>query len=632
MKYVIIDENKIPQHSLDKCYSLEEVKDYPNLAILVEEPFVVVDLDDNDEALALYDILKEFNIKCNIMKTDRGCHFWFKIREPLMNNTHINTPITVKIDIKSWGYNTDGMVKKSLVTIKRKNKWREWLVQEDDIAELPFWLTPMKLRKDLFGLGDGDGRDDGLFTYIIPLLKLKFTKPQIEVIFNIINKFIFKTPLLQREIDKMFKDNDIFDETLCFFDKKEFLHHEFAFWMKQSHPIEFFNGQLYLYSRGLYVPNSRAIEEIMIRKIPKLKTNHRNEVSKYLELICTNLTNPIQPLWINTLSGIYDIENKKLIPHSDKIFSINQIKAYCNIGFIDSNTDTFLNSISSNNKEIRLLLEEIIGYCLINDCRFQKAFILLGAGANGKSVFLKMLTEFLGEENVSSIPLEELNGKFESAELVGKLANIADDISSEFLQDSSTFKKLVTGDNITAQRKFGHPFQFNNVSKLLFSANTLPPVSDKSFGLHRRLVIVPFLRTYTIGDKDYDPNILTKLRTEYAKTYLLNLGIQGIERLIQNNGFTIPNVVEEMLDDYIKDNNNCVQWLEDKPELDEREIKEVYREYCMFCLSNGTKPYKKARFTTEILNKLPYIKVKNTTKNGQFIQVFSEYKKRTSLF
>lgn len=631
MKYVIIDENKIPQHSLDQCYSLEEVKDYPNLAILIEEPFVVIDLDNSDEAVALYDILKEFNIKTNVMKTDRGCHFWFKTREPLMNNNHINTPITLKIDVKSWGYNTEGVIKKSLVTIKKNNKWREWLVQEDDISELPFWLTPMKLKKDLFGLDEGDGRDDGLFTYIIPLLKRKFTKTQIEVIFNIINKFIFKKPLLQREIDKMFKDNEIFDETLCFFDKKEFLHHEFAFWMKQNYPIEFFNGQLYLYTRGLYVPNPRAIEEIMIRKIPKLKTAQRNEVSNYLQLICTNLTNPIQPLWINTLSGLYDIENKKIIPHSDKIFSINQIKAYCNIGYVDNDVDNFLNSISSNNKEIRLLLEEIIGYCLINDCRFQKAFILIGAGANGKSVFLKMLTDFLGPENVSSIPLEELNGKFESAELVGKLANIADDISSEFLQDSSTFKKLVTGDNITAQRKFGQPFQFNNISKLLFSANTLPPVSDKSYGLHRRLVIVPFLRTYTIEDKDYDPNILTKLKTEFARTYLLNLGIQGVERLIQNNGFTIPKVVDEMLEEYVKDNNNCIQWLEDNPELDEREIKDVYREYCMYCLSNGTKPYKKSRFTTEILTKLPYIKIKNTTKNGQFMQVFSEYKKRTSL-
>jgi putative DNA primase/helicase len=621
MKYIIINEDKVPQHPLDQFYSLEEVKDYPNLAILIDEPYVVLDVDDSNQALKLYDILTAYNVKCNIMKTDRGCHFWFKTREPMTNNTHINTPITVKVDVKSWG-------KKSLVTVKKKDIWREWLVKNNDVDEIPFWLTPIKVKKDLIDLDEGDGRDDGLYTYIIPLLKNKFSKHEIEVIFDIINKFIFKKPLLQREIDKMFKDNEIFDETMCFFDKGQFLHHEFAFWLKKNYPIEYFNGQLYLYDNGLYKPNQMGIEELMISKIPKLKNNQRMEVIKYLELISNGKTRPPQNTLVNTLSGMVDIETKKLLPHSDKIFSINQIEAYYNPGTFDEHVDKFLNTITDNDPQIRALLEEMMGYCLLNDCRFQSAFILVGAGANGKSAFLKMLTEFLGIDNVSSIPLEELNGKFETAELVGKLANIGDDISSDFLSDSSVFKKLVTGDKITVQRKFQHPFQFNNIAKLIFSANNLPPVSDKSYGLHRRLVIIPFIRTFKKTDPDYDPNILRKLTTESAKMYLLDIAINGIRRVIENNSFTLCDKVNELLDNYIKENNNCIQWLETTPEIVEIDINTIYRNYCMYCVTYNTKPYKKSRFITEIITKLPYLRVKNTTRNGIFMQVFSEEKKR----
>ena len=80
----------------------------------------------------------------------------------------------------------------------------------------------MKINKELFEYGEGDGRDDGLFTYIIPLIKCKYSKNQIRVIFELINKYIFRTPLLQRELDKMFDNNELFDETINFYEKGQF--------------------------------------------------------------------------------------------------------------------------------------------------------------------------------------------------------------------------------------------------------------------------------------------------------------------------------------------------------------------------------------------------------------------------
>lgn len=622
MKYVIINEDKVPQHSLDNSYELSEVKDYPNLAVLIEEPYVVLDVDDGDQALKLYDIITALNIKCKIMKTDRGCHFWFKSKEPLTNGININTPITIKVDVKSWG-------KKSLATVKKKGNFRPWLLDSPEVDEIPFWLKPIKVKKDLFNLGDGDGRDDGLYTFIIPLLKFKYSKNEIYSIFNIINKFIFKKPLLQREIDKMFDNNEIFDESISFFDKSNFLHHEFAFWLRDTFPIQYYSGQLYLYDNGLYKPNQMKIEELMIKKIPQLKQNQRSEVLSYLKLIGNEKPTFLQPGIINTLSGLVDIETNKVINHTEKIFTINQIPTYYNPGTYDKNVDTFLDTIANHDKQIRLLLEELIGYTLLNDCRFQSAFILVGQGANGKSVFLKMLTEFLGDDNVSSIPLEELNSRFKTVELVGKLANIGDDISSELLGDSSVFKKLVSGERMTVEQKYQSAFQFNNVAKLIFSANNLPPASDKSYGLQRRLVIIPFLNTFKKDSPGYDPNIIRKLVTDSAKMYLLDLGINAIKRVIDNNSFTQSEKVNELVTNYERDNNNTIQWIESEAEIFDVDITHIYRNYCLFCATNNTQPYRKQKFISELLNKLPNARLKNTTKNGKFVQMFTDEKKRS---
>ena len=142
-KYIIIDENKTPKHSLDEAYTYDEIKNEPNVAMLVEEPYVVLDIDNKEHFDVLTEIVSDYGLKTRIMKTTRGGHFWFKSVLPLTNNVDINTPITLRTDIRSWG-------KKSLVTIKLNGVWRKWLKDDDTIDELPYWLRPMKWNKDFY--------------------------------------------------------------------------------------------------------------------------------------------------------------------------------------------------------------------------------------------------------------------------------------------------------------------------------------------------------------------------------------------------------------------------------------------------------------------------------------------------
>ena len=599
-EYVKLNHEKIPTHSLNLYYKYEDVVDVDNVAVLVKEPYVVFDIDNEDHFNVLYEIIKDKKIKTRILKTDRGGHFWFKSSTSLQNNVNINTPITIRTDVKSWG-------KKSLVTLKKNGVWRQWLQEDENVDEIPFWLKPIKSTKDLYNMKDGDGRDPALFSYIIPLLNLGFEKEQIMDIFDIINNYVFADPLKQSEINKMFEGNEIFDrKSICFFNGKSFLHNVFVDWLMDNYFFKSYGRQVYVYSNGLYRQNDDEIYRKMIEQLPQLKKSHISEAYENLRLKVTMEDDVIDPLVINVKNGIYDLNEDRFKEHSPYVFTINQLNCVYNPDATCEAVDVMLDNICEHKKPLRQLLEDMLGYLLIGDCRFQQAFLLLGNGANGKSKFLEMIMNWIGTDNCSSLALEDLSERFRTAQLVGKIANIGDDSGADLLKNTAIFKKIVTGDSITVEFKHSQPFSFNNKSKMLFSANNLPPSSDKSDGFFRRMIIIPFNAKFKPGMKGYDPNIGSKLSTEEARSYLLNLALRSARKLLKENKIEIPEEVKKITRTYEMDNNNVLQWLYmgDK-DINDKSIQEIYADYCLYCSQTNSIPVKMPRFNQELIRKNP---------------------------
>ena len=597
-QYIIIDENKTPKHSLDSPKTYNEVKDEDNVALLVDEPYVVFDIDSEDHFNCLYEIVKDYGIRTRIMKTSRGGHFWFKSITPLTNNIDINTPITLRTDVKSWG-------KKSMITIKLHGVWREWLQSDDIVDELPYWLKPIKWKKDLYGLKNGDGRDAGLFSCIIPLLQQGYNKQQIQYIFNIINSYVFAEPLKSREIAKMFDNNKIFEQKeVGFYNGKQFQHNIFADWLMENNDYRRYGGMLYTYSGGKYweddEKNSR-IKLTMITKLPGLKDKDQRETYQNLRLRVPDGSPNEHPLMVNVKNGLYDLEKEEFKEHSPSIFSLNQMNCVYNPDAKCVYVDRLLDNVSCKNAAIRTLLEELLGYILIGDCRYQKSFILLGEGANGKSVFLDMIINWLGTENCSSLALEDLSDRFRPSQLVGKMVNIGDDSGADLLKNTAIFKKLVTGDPITLEFKHAQPFSYANRAKMVFSANNLPPSSDKSNGFMRRMVIIPFNAKFLPTDADYDPLINKKVCTDEAKSYILNLALKSAKRLLRNQKFTIPDIVLEEINKYEIANNNVLSYINEVPPIVGKDVTKTYANYCLYCVRNNTQPYKVNKYVEEIL-------------------------------
>ena len=195
----------------------------------------------------------------------------------------------------------------------------------------------------------------------------------------------------------------------------------------------------------------------------------------------------------------------------------------------------FLKEVVPSDTE-RLKLQEYAGYTLMHwALPYHKALFLVGPTASGKSTFLDTINAMLGEGTVSSLTPQQLTGeRFAGAELYGKWANIRNDIPAATVKNTGAFKEIVGGDAIKAERKRKDPFMFEPTAKQLFAANELPATETDDEAFYRRILLCPFPETIPAAERD--KHLDQKLQAELPG--VLNWAIEGLQRLMNNGGFT----------------------------------------------------------------------------------------------
>lgn len=602
--------------------TLDEVKNEPEYAGIIGNDTILVDIDEKYQSEILMNIVEDMQLDCKVIQTTRGRHFLFKNSDVNKNGTHLKLACGLEADIKI-GNNQYEVLKYNGV-----ERFVEWDVEEGvDYQELPKFLIPIKSNVDFLNMSEGEGRNNELFKYILALNKAGFTKTETRDCINIINKYVLKEPLTEEEIETITRD-DAFPAT-TFFDGSKFLHNNFATFIKNNNHIKRINGQLHVYDNGIYIEGSRQIEAAMIKHLPILTAKQRTEVIKYLDIICPVSENIAPANYIAFNNGIYDMASDKLIPFSPDFIITNKIPHNYNSSAYSELLDKTLNKIACNDNQIRLLLEECIGYLFYRRNELSKSFILTGKGANGKSTFLDLIKDILGNKNYSALDLNQLDERFSVATMGGMLANIGDDISDDFLQGSAVanFKKVVSGNQVKAEIKGDPNILFLKLFvKLIFSANDIPKMKDKTGAVLRRLVIIPFNATFNVDDPDFDPFITYKLKSEDVMEYAINLGIEGLKRVLKNNDFTKSDKVQKELSDYEVSNNPIILFLQDKElcEIENQPTKEVYRAYRMFCVENGFNEMTLANFSKEINKRLNLTTIRKRI-NGKLMYVFTNF-------
>lgn len=268
---------------------------------------------------------------------------------------------------------------------------------------------------------------------------------------------------------------------------------------------------------------------------------------------------PIYENYIFFENGIYSLKTKKLESYTPNILATYKINNKYIVGSRCDRFISFINTITNNDNELAMLIQEIMGYALVNNTKAQKFFLFYGEGSNGKSVLEALIRAMVGKDNTSSVSLEQLRSNFVIGNIVGKLVNIASENESDF--EVEKLKAITSGDSITIDQKYKEPYQYTPTCKMIFISNSLPNTSDNSYGFYRRLVIVPFNKT--IKSDERDVNLTYKLLNEIEG--IVQWAIAGLERLEKNNyQFTNPKEVSRVMDKYKEEQDPVYLFYKDK--------------------------------------------------------------------
>ena len=366
----------------------------------------------------------------------------------------------------------------------------------------------------------------------------------------------------------------------------------------------FVDGAPAIWDGQRYATGWDAIDRAIVRHDDATKRNDQKEIRHYIHLKAPRV-DATDASMIAFKNGVLDMVSG-LMPYSTDMVITNIIPHNYNADAYDEATDRFLDRISNGDRIVRANLEEVIGLCLYRSNEIGQCPVLLGSGSNGKSTFIAALRNVLGKDNVSSLDLNVIGKPFQTGRLLGKLANLGDDISNEFLKGDliATFKKIVTGEWVYTDVKNAEGFEFKPYCTLVFSANEMPSLGDSSEGMMRRLFPIPFDTTFKRTDPDYDPRIWEKLSSDGAAEYMCKLGIEGLQRVMFNHGMTPNNRSESMVSEVRTDNNNVLQWIDDTGKTVDDLIGEptatVYNEYSEWCQNSGIRPYGKPKFSKKV--------------------------------
>lgn len=274
------------------------------------------------------------------------------------------------------------------------------------------------------------------------------------------------------------------------------------------------------------------------------------------------------PECVNTLNGELVLVNGQwqLMPHNREHYRTTQIPVEYDPKaqaprFVQFMAEVFKGDPDAADKAQALL--EMIGYTLMAHCRHERFIIMVGTGANGKSVLLSVLEALAGVDNVAGVQPSQFDRSFQRAHLHGKLANIVTEIKQGEMIDDASLKGIVSGEPTTVEHKFKDPFVMRPFATCWFGTNHMPHTRDFSDALFRRALVVEFNNKFKPELGNCDPQLKDKLLGELPG--ILSLALDAYADALQN-GFTMPASCMEAREKWRLEADQVAQFVEDECE------------------------------------------------------------------
>ena len=610
LKFIELNENKQPVTGFDTTYTSLDKLD--NAGLLLNNKVVVVDFDnDNINEINIISYFSQHYPTLTV-KTTRGIHFYYSLPDDLKikNGADKITVGGFQVDYKTGT--------KSYAIVKHKGKMREANreITLKDLPPLPIEMYPLAKAKNISGLAEGDGRNNALF-YHLRLIREQKRDINITEVANFINDNILAEKLSNKELGSLLEsvsslelnsDGQYNGELNT---AQDMIY--FAEFIVKELDVKIYKGQLY-FKDGLNYSKDKIKLNKAITKYAKLRRSLMTELESQLYIYAELIDNK-QKFNVKLRNGVIVEDN---VVEYDCGFTPFYLDVSYDPNAYDKNVDDFLDFICCGRKDMRIVLEEILGHILLVDKFPHKIFFLTGSGANGKSTFVEMITKWTGELS-SHVDIANFDDGTSLTSLIGKIVNVADDVDAIYLEKSKNLKTMASGNTVGCRAIYSQPITFRNTATLIFTANEPPVFKDKSDGIGRRLVIIPF--DNKVKERIY--NLDELLSTDNAKSYLLSLGLQGIKRIYDNKlEISESETVEEATKQYYLDNDSVLAYLNDYPAIDNNPVSTVYEAYEEYCDDSNLKAVSRTKFSRR-LTSLNYT-ILSTTLLGKRVRIIKK--------
>jgi P4 family phage/plasmid primase-like protien len=324
----------------------------------------------------------------------------------------------------------------------------------------------------------------------------------------------------------------------------------------------------------------------------------RNVVDSILDLVKTEIFRPghqfdASQKSINVMNGeLHRYQGSwKLQPHEREHYRTTQIPVSYDPTATAPRFEKFLEEIFDGDHdaaEKKRVVGELFGYSMLASCWLEVFALLIGAGANGKSVLLTILIALIGKENVAAVQPSQFDNRFQRAHLHGKLVNAVTEIAEGAELPDAQLKAIVSGELTTAEHKHKPPFDFSPISTCWFATNHIPHTRDFSDALFRRAIILQFNRKFE--GKNKDVRLVEKLKAELPG--ILNIALKGAASILDRGAFTECPSSDEAKRQWRKESDQVAQFIDDCCELEPRvstPSREIWNTYRSWAADAGIK-------------------------------------------
>jgi putative DNA primase/helicase len=373
-----------------------------------------------------------------------------------------------------------------------------------------------------------------------------------------------------------------------------------------EHLMYYIDGQFWNYDGRKWIPIRPASLQgrvlTTLQKIPH-KQSSTSIISQVLSLLQARLVNEQDCLRfdgdplpvINCINGelwIVDDGEVDLRPHNPKSYLRHCLDvsydpaAKCPL--YDKTVHEIFAKAPDTDKMVRHW-HDFVGHVISQRRTIPIIAIGLGRGNNSKTKLMETAGRLLGPDLVHHVKIESLDtSRFAIGSLLGKALLIDDDVSAGIKLPDGLLKKISEGKTLTGERKHGSTFNFRNRIVPVLLCNGIPSLADLSVGMLKRLMVIPFDRTFTPEEDDRD-----RFKKIWADEMpgVLNRALAGLKRVIQSgNCFKFPESVTKATTGFLRQANPLPAFIKERCDHSPAArclMRDLYKKYCDWARENG---------------------------------------------